>query len=135
MKRILKLHEQQDNKYLISDANSIFDRIKTINIDYNQENFLVFYLNTKNKLLNCEILFKGTMNACILDPKIIFKKALLNNAISIIVAHNHPSGELTPSEEDIAMAKRLKEIGEWIDVEVLDNIIFNEREYYSLKDK
>ena len=135
MKRILKLYESKNNKKLIHNATILFDNIKSIDIDYDQENFLVFYLNTKNKLLNCEILFKGAMNACVVDPKIIFRKAITNKAMSIIVAHNHPSGELAPSEEDMAMAKILKEIGEFLDIEVLDNVIFNEDEYYSLEDE
>lgn len=85
--------------------------------------------------MGSEVLFRGTMKACLLDPKIIFRKALENKAIGIIVAHNHPSGVLAPSEEDIVMAKQLKEIGEFVDIEVLDNVIFNEGEYYSLEDK
>jgi len=135
MKRILKLHEQKDSKKTIHNASLLFNNIKSIDIDYDQENVLVFYLNTKNKLLNCEILFKGAMNACILDPKIIFRKSIMNRATSIIVAHNHPSGELTPSEEDIMVAKVLKKLGELMDLKVLDNIIFNEKEYYSLNKK
>ena len=114
------------------NAKNIFDHIEKIDIDYDQENFLIFYLNTKNKLLNCEVLFKGSVNACILDPKIIFKKSIMNNAVGIILVHNHPSEDLTPSEEDIQMAKKMKELGEMMDIDVLDNVIFNPKEYYSL---
>lgn len=135
MKQILKLHEQTDPKKKVSNSSDIFDSIAKIDIDYDQENFLVFFLNTKNKLLKCEVLFKGSINACILDPRIIFRKALLNKAVSIIVAHNHPSGNLTPSNEDIVMTGMLKDAGQFLDIDVLDSIIFNTKEYYSLSDK
>lgn len=79
-----------------------------------------------------QVLFKGSSEACLLDPKIIFKKSILNNATRIIVAHNHPSGDLTPSEEDVEMAKKLNQAGDLMNVDVLDNIIFNKTEYYSL---
>lgn len=75
------------------------------------------------------------MDACVLDPKIIFKKALLKKSSNIIVAHNHPSEDLTPSEEDKLMAKTLKQIGEFIGIDVVDNVIFNKREFYSLEDE
>lgn len=135
MKKILTLHEQKNIKNQIKEASDIFDNIKAIDIDYNQENLLVFYLNIQNRLLGCEVLFKGSMDSCILDPKIIFKKSLLNNAPNIIVAHNHSSEDLTPSEEDLGIAKTLKKIGELLGIEVLDNIIFNQEEYYSLNDE
>lgn len=131
MKQILTLHEQKDERIKIHSAKSIFESIEKIDVDYDQENFLVFFLNTKNRLLNCEILFKGSVDACIVDPKIIFKKALLNKAVRIIVAHNHPSNELTPSEEDLQIFEKLKQGGDLLGIDVLDNIIFNPKEYYS----
>ena len=135
MKQILKLHEQTDPKKKVSNSRDIFDSIEKIDIDYDQENFLVFFMNTQNRLLKCEVLFKGSINACIIDPKIIFKKALLNKAIAIIVAHNHPSGNLAPSAEDIDITRILKDAGQLLDIDVLDSIIFNTKEYYSLSDK
>lgn len=135
MKQILKLHEQADPKKKVLSPRDIFNSIEKIDIDYDQENFLVFFLNTKNRLLKCEVLFKGSINSCILDPRIIFRKALLNKGVAIIVAHNHPSGSLTPSDEDITMTGMLKDAGRLLDIEVLDSIVFNPKEYYSLSDE
>jgi len=132
MKQIIELRENPDE---IRCANCIFDNIKKIKIDYSQENFLVFFLNTQSVLLNVEVMFKGGLNACLIDPKTIFRKALLLNSARIIVAHNHPSGNVRPSEEDIVIFKKLEEIGEMLDLDVLDSIVFNETCYYSMDER
>jgi len=129
MRRIIELKENPDR---IFDAKSIFNNIKKINIDYSQENFLVFFLNTKNVPLDVEVMFKGGLDACLIDPKTIFRKALLFNSSRIIVAHNHPSGDVSPSEEDIEVFNKLQEIGNMLGLDVLDSIVFNETSYYSM---
>ena len=93
MKQIFILKEKIG---VITQPSDIFNKIKKINIDFKQENFIVLYLDTKNKLIKSEVLFKGGLNGCLIDPKTIFRNALLNNANSIIIAHNHPSGSLEP---------------------------------------
>ena len=128
MKQIINLHE---NPGKIKNSKSIFNNIKIINIDYSQESFLVFFLNTKLTLINAEVLFKGGLDSCLVDPKTIFRKALINNSSSIIVAHNHPSGDLTPSQEEDEVFNNLKGIGKLIGIDVIDSIIFNQTEYYS----
>ena len=128
MERIITLKESIGK---IKSAESIFSKIKEIKVDFCQENFLVFFLNTKLELIDVEILFKGGLNSCLIDPKTIFRKALLYNSNSIIVSHNHPSGDLTPSEEDQEIFKNLKEIGYLIGINVLDSIIFNKTQFYS----
>lgn len=130
MKELI-VFESLPNK--ITDASSIFKKIKRIKIDYGQENYFVFYLSTQNDLLGYDLLFKGTHDACILSPNVIFRKALLNNSSKIIVAHNHPSNNLEPSEEDRDIYKRLKELGREIECPVLDSIIFNKVEFYSMQ--
>ena len=129
MKELVILKE---NTKGIKKPKDIFKNIEKINIDYLQENFLIFYLNTKNNVLGSEVLFKGGLNSCLIDPKVIFRKALINNSNSIIIAHNHPSNDLRPSEEDIDIYKELKNIGRILDLNVLDSIIFNKTEFYSL---
>lgn len=126
-----KLVIYEDKKFKVNCGEDVFKRIKSIDIDYQQENFLVFYLNTKNGIIGEEILFKGGVNACLICPNTLFRKALLNNSDKIIVAHNHPSGDLTPSSEDIMVFEKLKEGGEVIELKVLDSIIFNKEGYYS----
>lgn len=132
---IVVYEKSLNEKFKISSAKEIFDSIEKINIDYQQENFLIFFLNTKNRVITQEILFKGAMNSCILDPKVIFRKALVNNATKIIVAHNHPSEDLTPSDEDLEITEKLVKIGEDLDLRVLDHIIFSEKFYKSFQEE
>lgn len=101
-----------------------------------QEVFIVMSLNTKNKVIGCDIIHKGSFNASIVHPRDVYKTALLNGASSIMVFHNHPSEDPTPSREDLHVTKRLQEAGKIIGVELLDHIIVgNEKDFVSLKEK
>ncbi len=131
MKQILKLKE---NKGFINPT-EVFKNIQKIDIDFKQENFLILCLNTKNKLIHSEVIFKGGLNACLICPKTLFRTALKYNSNSIIVAHNHPTNDLKPSVEDVDVFKQLVKAGETIDLKVLDSIIFNEKEFFSLNDE
>ena len=91
-------------------------------------------MNTKNKIIGVFEISHGSVNSSIVSPREVFQKALLANAVSIIVMHNHPSGDCTPSREDIEVTKRLVEAGKIVGVEVLDHIIVGDR-YSSLKEK
>ena len=118
----------------VTEAKDIFKKIKRININYNQENFLIFCLSSNNKVLSNKVLFKGGLNACLIDLKTIFKEALLKNAVKIIIAHNHPSKNLSPSQEDKDILTAVKNAGLILNIGVLDGIIFNKKEYYSFRD-
>jgi len=130
MERVMILKES--NIGSINNSSGLFGKIKSFNIDYNQENFIVFFLDSKNRLIKSVNLFKGGLNECIIDPKALFRKALLLNANAVIVSHNHPSGDLNPSEEDINIYDKLKEGGKFIGIKVLDSVIFNKKEFYSM---
>jgi len=130
MKQILILKENKG----FSNPSGVFKSIQKINIDFSQENFLILCLNTKNKLLYSEVIFKGGLNCSLIDPKTLFRKALLKNSNSIIIAHNHPSGDLKPSNEDKEVFNKLKEIGKILDLNVLDSIIFNKKDFYSMEE-
>ena len=129
MNEILILKEQLNN---IRDGKDIFNKIKKIKIDYEKENVIIFYLNTSNQVIKTEILFMGGIDSCILCPNTIFRQALKHNAPKIIIAHNHPSGNLKPSYEDIEVFDKLKSAGDIINIKVLDSIIFNKKEFYTL---
>lgn len=90
------------------------------------EHFGMFSLNNKNKIVGAHLLFIGTLNSASTHPREVFKAAMLNNAASIIVFHNHPSGDPTPSGEDIAMTERLAEAGAIIGIRLLDHIIIGD---------
>jgi DNA repair protein RadC len=99
-----------------------------------EEYMYMICMNTKNKIIGVFEISHGSVNASIVNPREVFQKALLANAVSIILIHNHPSGDPTPSNEDIQVTKRLIEAGKIVGVEVLDHIIIGDR-YSSLKEK
>ncbi len=103
--------------------------------DLNQEQLIAIYLNTKNEIIKKEVLFVGSLNQSIAHPREIFKGALKVSAASLILAHNHPSGNLTPSTHDIAFTKRVEEVGKLMGIEVLDHFIIGQENYLSLKEE
>ena len=100
-----------------------------------KEHFVVLYLNARNQLIYKETISIGTLNTSLVHPREIFEPALRNLASQIIIAHNHPSGDLSPSEEDIKVTKRLFGAGELLGIEVLDHLIITNNSHVSLKDK
>ena len=131
MEQLLELKEPIG---LIKKPQDIFNKIKKINIEYEQENFLAFFLNTRNKVIQAEVLFKGGLSFCLIDIKTLFRKALKYNAFSLIVAHNHPSGNLNPSDDDLRIMEAIKKAGDILTLKLLDFIIFNKVNYYCVKD-
>lgn len=100
---------------------------------YKQEHMKLLMLNTKSRLLGETIISKGTVNASLISPRELFIEALQKNAVSIILLHNHPSGDPTPSKEDILLTKRIREAGDLIGIELLDHIIIGNNCYTSLR--
>jgi DNA repair protein RadC len=129
MKQILVLKESTDQ---IRSPSDIFKNIKKINIDYDKEHFIVITLNAKRQVINAHIISIGILNASLVHPRETFKKAILDNAHSIIVCHNHPSGDLHPSSADIEVTKMLESAGKILNIPVLDHVIFNKTEFYSI---
>ncbi len=101
----------------------------------NQEHFVVLGLNTKNEILYRETIFVGTLNSSVVHPREVFKSLIRRSCASAIVSHNHPSGDVSPSQEDVQVTKRLHEAGKTIGIEVLDHIIVGHERYVSLKEK
>lgn len=104
--------------------------------DADREKLLVCSLNTKNQPLTINIASEGSLNSSIVHPREVFKAAILSNAASIIIYHNHPSGDATPSSEDINITSRLKNAGNIIGIELLDHIIIGSGgSFCSLKER
>ena len=101
---------------------------------YQQEHFVVLYLSTKNMVIHQETMFKGSLNTSIVHPREVYKEAVKRSAAAIICVHNHPSGDPSPSREDIEVTRRLHECGEMIGVDFLDHIIIGSGKYISLKE-
>ena len=91
--------------------------------------------NTKNKLLGEYLLSKGTVNASLISPREIFIQALHHHAVCLVLVHNHPSGDPTPSREDLNITKRIEDAGSLIGITLLDHIIIGDKKYVSLKEK
>ena len=96
--------------------------------------FLVIYLNGRNQILKLEELFEGTLSTSAVYPRGVVKRALDNNAAAIVLVHNHPSGNSTPSQDDLAITKKLKEATQSIDVSVHDHLIIAGNDVYSFAD-
>lgn len=99
------------------------------------EEFWCLCVDTKNKPIGLHMISRGSINSAIVGTREVFTAAVLNNAASVILMHNHPSGEPSPSQSDIDLTKRLVHAGEILGIKVLDHIIIGERKYVSLKEK
>lgn len=119
----------------IKSPTTLIDAIRKIIGDDDREVLLVLCLNMKNKIIAVHRCHVGSINASIVHPREVFKSAILNNAASIVMAHNHPSFDPTPSNEDIQVTKRIVEAGSILGVELLDHIIVGNEEGVSLKQK
>ena len=100
-----------------------------------REQFIIACLNTKNEPTNISVVAVGTLNKAIIHPREVFKTAILSNAASIMAFHNHPSGETTPSQQDIQLTNRLYEAGELLGIKLLDHLIIGDGTFTSLKEK
>lgn len=126
---------QQEERYIIRSAEDVSRYVMEDMRFLTQEHFVVLYLNTKNHVIHKKTIFIGSLNASIVHPREIFKEAFRYSAASVICLHNHPSGDPTPSREDIEVTKRLVESGKVIGIEMLDHIIIGDKKYISLKEK
>lgn len=133
----IKLTEQEKIKILNSDdIYGIMQRIllRDNKIDQNREHFWVIGLANNNRILFIELISLGTVNATLVEPMEVFSFALQKRAVKIILCHNHPSGELKPSEADKDISDRLIQVGIIVDTEVVDHLIISDKSYLSFED-
>ena len=123
-----------DKRIKLNNALAIYEYFKNIIGDKKQEYFYVVYLDTKGNYLDKKCLFIGTINASMIHPREIFKEAYLLSASGIICIHNHPSGDPSPSKEDILMTLKIKEIGLIHGINLLDHVVIGNGSYYSFYD-
>ena len=129
--------KNEDAKELskITSSKSVFDIMQPLIGELAYEEFWVLFLNNSMKVLHKSQLSKGGITGTVVDVRLIFKLALEQNATSIILVHNHPSGSLQPSETDFEVTKKIKIAGKTLDISVIDHIIITETSYYSFKDE
>ncbi|MDO8658292.1 MAG: DNA repair protein RadC [Candidatus Levybacteria bacterium] len=126
--------EKISPKILLNSSKLVAEYLQTKIGSKKEEHFTILYFDTRNKLINEEISI-GTLNASLVHPREVFKKAIQENTAQIIIAHNHPSGDFKPSEEDISTTKRLVETGRLVGISVIDHLIITSSEYFSFKEK
>ncbi len=124
--------EISKNYNVISNPSSMYDFIKSEIGSLQNEHFLVACLNTKNHIIDYKILFIGTVDMSVVHPRDVFKFAIECNATSIICAHNHPSFDVTPSDQDLHITNVLKESGDLVGIKLLDHLIVSNSEVYSI---
>jgi DNA repair protein RadC len=119
---------------LILSPQNVWENMKDIRAS-NKEHFVIFYLDTRNQTIEQEIISVGTLNASLVHPREVFEPAVKHLAAQIIIAHNHPSGNTKPSENDLNLTKRLVAAGVIMGIEVLDHVIVTSEEFLSLKEQ
>ncbi|MBK8610135.1 MAG: DNA repair protein RadC [Chitinophagaceae bacterium] len=122
-------------KKLVRSSGDIAQFLQTKLKDYNYEVFAVIFLNRANKINHFEIVSRGGLTGTVADPRIILKKALEFEATSVVLCHNHPSGNLQPSRADEELTKKIKEAAAYFDIRVMDHIIVSEEGFYSFADE
>ena len=118
-----------------SDAKDVFTKVWDENKIEFVEEFKVMLLNWANRVIGIVIISAGGISGTVADPKLIFAAGLKACASSVIIAHNHPSGNLNPSQADIKLTQRMKKAGEVLEMPVLDHIILTSEGYYSFADE
>jgi DNA repair protein RadC len=123
------------DKTIVQSSKDIAQYLKAILKDFTYEVFAVLFLNRANKINHFEIISRGGITGTVADPRIILKKALEQDATSIVLSHNHPSGSLKPSRADEELTQKIKEAAKYFDIKVIDHIIVSEEGYYSFADE
>jgi DNA repair protein RadC len=119
----------------ISSSSDAYNYLAKDLLDLKHEEFWVIFLKRDNRVISKKAISSGGIAGTVADPKIIYKLALDKLASSIIVAHNHPSGNLKPSEADLNLTKKLKDAGKLLEISLLDHLIFGQQEYVSFADE
>jgi DNA repair protein RadC len=119
----------------IKNPESVVKAIRASIKDKAKEHFKLILLNPRNKIIRISTISIGTLNASLVHPREVFKDAIVHSAASVVLAHNHPSGDPEPSEDDVTITKRLIEAGKILGIEVIDHIIIAKNGFFSFKEK
>jgi DNA repair protein RadC len=104
-------------------------------IDRDKEHFWAICTNTRYSIISIELVSLGTLNQALASPREVYRRAISQGAAHVIIAHNHPSGNVEPSSEDLTLTKRLQEAGRILDIELQDHIILTDKEFLSLRQR
>ena len=120
---------------IVNGSRSVYNVLRRHLVDLNHEEFWILLLSRNCKIIAKELISKGGLSGTVADPKIIFHIALQHQASSIIMAHNHPSGNLKPSQQDIDLTRKIHQAGRILDIGVLDHLIITDGGYFSFADE
>ena len=123
------------DKEKITSSRDIFDALHPLLADKPHEEFWILLLNRANKVIDKMSISSGGLTGTVADVRMIFNHAIKSQATSIVLSHNHPSGNLSPSQSDIDLTKKMVRAGETLDIKVLDHLIIGENRYYSFADE
>lgn len=132
-KRLLTAHPEE--RYTVRAPKDVFNLLKAEMGLLEQEHLRVLLLNTRNQVMAAPEVYRGSVNTAVIRAAEVFREAIRENCPSIIVVHNHPSGDPTPSPEDVRVTKQLVEAGKLLDIEVLDHVVIAQQGFVSLKEK
>lgn len=140
IKACFELGKRQDlepeiKDFNIKDPQSVVKAIRASIKDKAKEHFKLILLNTRNKIIGISTVSIGILNTSVVHPRELFKEAIIHNAMSVVLAHNHPSGDPEPSEDDLMITRRLVEAGKILGIEVIDHIIITKDGFFSFKEK
>ncbi|MBU7008738.1 DNA repair protein RadC [Peptococcaceae bacterium DYL19] len=127
--------EVSDPRKAIKSPRDVFDLLKERMRYLDREHFTAVFLNTKHHVITIETVSVGNLNSSLVHPRELFKNSIKRSAAALVLAHNHPSGDPSPSAEDVEITRRLVEAGKLIGIEVLDHIIIGENGFTSLKEQ
>nr|Q3AQF7.1 RecName: Full=UPF0758 protein Cag_1513 [Chlorobium chlorochromatii CaD3] len=130
-----RLHYSRNQLRKIMAAGDVFEYMSGRIPDESKEHLFVLHLNTKNQVIKNELISIGTLNTAVIHPREIFKSAIRESAHSIIVVHNHPSGDVNPSNADKKITNELKQAGAFMQIEMLDHVIMSKTEWYSFRER
>lgn len=135
-KRLTNEENFKKNKsIIIRSPKDIFPLLKEKINNFNKEHFIVTSLDSRNKIISVDIISIGTLNSNLIHPRETFEIAIKNHAAGIIICHNHPSGELKPSEDDLTVTNNLIKSGHLLGIEITDHLIISKKSYFSFKEE
>lgn len=135
-----KIYETRTNQHLedalhIGSPRDAYEFLRVEMEDLEQEQLRTLNLNTKNRILSAPMIYQGSVHTTVIRIGEIFRPAILDNASGLIVAHNHPSGDPTPSPEDAAITREIVKVGQMLDIDVVDHIVIGKGKFVSLKER
>lgn len=125
----------QTSETAVTGPTAAYDICKGVIGDLDREHVVVLYLNQRHKVLGYEVVSIGTASQCFMSPKEVFRGALIHGAQAIVIAHNHPSGDPTPSQDDINVTNNIINAGKLLDIRVLDHIVIGDDRHVSIREK